>query len=75
MFSVIDRAETREQAFKRLGENLYDIVFVNNQIDDKPIGSGMLKRFRRYHEKALFITLGYYAEKRTEKKGWYIVNR
>lgn len=54
-FSVIDRAETDELARKRLTENKYDIVFVNNQIDNKPIGGGGLEQYRRLQPDAMFI--------------------
>lgn len=55
--SVVDKAETKEQAFKYLQESRYDVVIVNNALDGSPIGGGMLKRFRQYHPNTLFIPL------------------
>lgn len=66
--SVIDKAETKEQAFKYLQESRYDVVIVNNGLDGKPIGGGMLKRFRQYHPDALFIPLLDITQKKGVKK-------
>lgn len=55
--AVLDIAQTRDQAFTKLKESRYDVVFVNNYLDGKPIGGGMLKRFKQFHPDAIFIPL------------------
>ncbi len=56
-FSVIDIAENKDRAFRMMGQSTYDVVIVNNILDGRPIGSGMLKRFREIHPGAMFIPL------------------
>ncbi len=56
-FSVIDIAESKDQAMRMLGESRYDVVIVNNMLDGKPIGGGMLKRFKEVHQDSMFIPL------------------
>lgn len=53
--SIINKAETADQAFTRLREDKYDVVFVNNVLENKPVGGGKMKQFRKLHPDAIFI--------------------
>lgn len=55
--SIVDKAETKQQAFEKLKSSRYDVVFINNYLNGDPIGAGMLKRFRQYQPDALYIPL------------------
>ncbi len=69
-FSVIDIAENRDQAIRKLEESRYDVVISNNIIDGKPAGAGFLKKMRGYHKNAIFIPLFDISQ----RKGYQLAN-
>lgn len=57
LVSIVEIAETQAQAMKMLQESKYDVVFVNNNMEGRPIMSGALKRYRTVLPNALYIPL------------------
>ena len=55
--SIIDIAETRQQAFEMLKDGKYDVVFIDNRVNGQNNGAGIINRFRQYQESSMYIPL------------------
>lgn len=55
LVSLIDIVESRSKAFDMLDTGRYDVIFVSNKVEGKPIGSGYLRNIQKHHPNALII--------------------
>lgn len=55
--SIIDKAETRQQAFDKLSTVKYDVVFVDTMLNGQPNGAAIIGRFRQFQDTSMYIPL------------------
>jgi len=55
--SIVDKAETRQQAFDKLSTVKYDVVFVDTSVDNQPNGPGIIGRYHQFQPTSMYIPL------------------
>ncbi len=55
--SIVDKAETRQQAFDKLSTVKYDVVFVDTMVDGQPNGAAMIGRYKQFQDTSMYIPL------------------